>query len=62
MGTIGAMKRIRTVIYLDKKEHDDLSRLSKETGAPITELVRRAIKEWQPTAFLTRYAANRKKK
>jgi len=53
MGTIGAMKRIRTVIYLDKKEREALNRLSRETGAPVTELVRRAI---------VGYVAKRKKK
>lgn len=47
------MKRIRTVIYLDKKEREALDKRSRETGAPVTELVRRAIAE---------YIANRKKK
>ena len=38
--------RIRTVIYLDKKDSDGLKRLSERTGAPITELARRAVADY----------------
>ncbi len=37
---------IRTVIYLDKKAHAALDKLSEETGASRTELMRRAIAEY----------------
>jgi len=40
------MRRIRTVIYLDKKESKSLKNLSERTGAKITELARRAIGEY----------------
>lgn len=46
------MRRIRTVIYLDKKESESLKRLSGRTGAKITELARRAI-----AAYLKRHKA-----
>lgn len=44
--TIGTMRKIRTVIYLEKKESQSLKRLSMRTGAKITELARRAIAEY----------------
>jgi len=34
---------IRTVIYVSKQQRDALRKLSLETGAPVTVLVRRAI-------------------
>jgi len=37
------MRRIRTVVYLDKQQQAALTKLSQQTGAPISELVRRAI-------------------
>jgi len=40
------MIRERTVVYLDPAERAALERLSKKTGAPIAELVRRAVAEW----------------
>ena len=40
------MRKIRTVIYLEKKESQSLKRLSERTGAKITELARRAIAEY----------------
>jgi hypothetical protein len=46
-GTLGIMQKIRTVVYLDKRERDALLKISKKTGAPVAELVRRAI-----TAYL----------
>ncbi len=40
------MRKVRTVIYLDKKESKSLKRLSERTGAKITELARRAIADY----------------
>ena len=37
------MKKIRTNIYLSDRQKHALERLSKKTGAPVAELVRRAI-------------------
>ena len=44
--TIGTMRKQRTVIYLDKKDSEALKRLSERTGAPVTELARRAVSEY----------------
>jgi len=46
------MRKIRTVIYLEKKESESLKRFSGQTGATITEIARRAIGE-----YLKRYKA-----
>jgi hypothetical protein len=46
MGTIGTMKKVRTVIYLEEPERRSLEALSKKTGAPLTELVRRAVVDY----------------
>jgi len=40
------MRKQRTVIYLDKKDSEALKRLSERTGAPVTELARRAVSEY----------------
>jgi hypothetical protein len=40
------MRKVRTVIYLEKKESDSLKRLSERTGAKITELARRAVADY----------------
>jgi hypothetical protein len=40
------MRKVRTVIYLDKKESESLKRFSARTGAKITEIARRAIGEY----------------
>jgi hypothetical protein len=40
------MRKIRTVIYLEKRESDALKRLSEKTGTKITELARRAIAQF----------------
>jgi hypothetical protein len=40
------MRKIRTVIYLEKRESESLKKLSERTGAKITELARRAIAEY----------------
>jgi ribbon-helix-helix protein len=37
------LKKIRTVFYLDKAERKTFDRLSKKTGAPLAELLRRAV-------------------
>jgi hypothetical protein len=38
--------KVRTVFYLGRKERDELEKLSAKTGAPIAELLRRAVTEW----------------
>ncbi|MGF6276240.1 putative DNA-binding protein [Massilia sp. UYP11] len=38
--------KIRTNIYLDAWQHEKLSELNKETGAPVAEHVRRAIDDY----------------
>jgi hypothetical protein len=40
------MRKIRTVIYLDKNENESLKKLSARSGAAITEIARRAIAEY----------------
>jgi hypothetical protein len=45
-GTIGTMKKVRTVIYLEEPERKGLEALSKKTGARLTELVRRAVVDY----------------
>ncbi len=37
------MQKTRLNIYLEPPQKDKLEKLSKKTGAPISELVRRAI-------------------
>jgi ribbon-helix-helix protein len=36
-------KKIRTVFYLDRAERKTFDKLSKKTGAPLAELLRRAV-------------------
>ena len=43
---IHVMRRIRTVIYLGKAEREALRKLSEKSGAPLAELVRRAVVAW----------------
>jgi hypothetical protein len=38
--------KTRTVVYFDPAEREELEKLSAKTGAPIGELVRRAVAEW----------------
>lgn len=45
-GTSVPMKRIRTVFYLDKADRNALTRMSKETGAPLAALLRRAVAQY----------------
>lgn len=40
------MQKIRVVIYLDGPEYTALLAIIEKTGACMTELCRRAIKEW----------------
>jgi hypothetical protein len=35
--------KIKTVVYLEQRDREALERLSEKTGAPVTELVRRAV-------------------
>jgi len=37
-------KRVRVVVYLDEQENAALVRLHEKTGAPMAELLRRALK------------------
>jgi predicted DNA-binding protein len=37
------MKKLRVNIYLSAKQKEDLEKISDKTGAPLAELVRRAI-------------------
>jgi hypothetical protein len=36
----------RTVVYLDSREWQALKNISDKTGAPVGELIRRAIGKW----------------
>jgi predicted DNA-binding ribbon-helix-helix protein len=36
----------RTVVYLDSREWKALKDISAKTGAPVGELIRRAIEKW----------------
>lgn len=40
------MKKVRTVFQLDEAERKALESLSKKTGAPLSELIRRAIADY----------------
>jgi len=39
----GSTMKIRTNIYLDSRQKEQLEKLSRRTGAPVAELIRRAI-------------------
>ena len=39
----GNVQKIRTVFYLDKTEREALERISIKSGAPLSELMRRAV-------------------
>jgi hypothetical protein len=43
---MAATLKTRTVVYFDPAERKALENLSAKTGAPIAELVRRAVTEW----------------
>jgi Ribbon-helix-helix protein, copG family len=36
----------RTVVYLEPAEREALDKISAKTGAPVGELIRRAVAEW----------------
>jgi hypothetical protein len=38
--------KVRTVFLLDPADRDALEKLSAKTGAPVAELIRRAVAEW----------------
>lgn len=38
--------KIRTVVYFSKEQRDALERLSAKSGAPMGEIVRRAVAAW----------------
>lgn len=37
---------VRTICYLIKADRIALDKISKETGSSVSELVRRAVKQW----------------
>ncbi len=51
------MRKVRTVIYLEKKESESLKRFSERTGATITEIARRAISEYLKRRGSDKYRA-----
>ncbi len=38
------MKRVKTMVYLDKEDHDALRQISEKTGAPMAFQIRNAVK------------------
>jgi hypothetical protein len=40
------MTNVRVVFYVTAAEKSALTKISKETGAPASELMRRAFKQW----------------
>ena len=40
------MRKVRTVIYVEKQQQEALNKLSETTGASVAELVRRAITDY----------------
>ncbi len=40
------MTNVRIVFYVTAAEKATLKRISKQTGAPASELMRRALKQW----------------
>ena len=46
MCTVAHMKKVRTVFQLDQADSDRLKKISKKTGAPVAELLRRAVAEY----------------
>ena len=40
------MPKLRIVFYATAKEKEALTKISKQTGAPASELMRRALKQW----------------
>ena len=52
MGIVGHMemvmtpRRIKTIVHLDPEDRKALEKLSEKSGAPLSELIRRAIKAY----------------
>lgn len=51
---VGQMKkadaeRVKMMVYIDPDDRGGLDKLSKKTGAPLTELIRRAVKLYLKT-------------
>jgi Ribbon-helix-helix domain len=40
------MRKRKSVVYFDEPVWEALKKLSDKTGAPVAELVRRAVAEW----------------
>ena len=40
------MPKRRTVVYFNEAEWEALKKMSEKTGAPVAELVRRAVADW----------------
>ena len=40
------MTNVRIVFYVTAAEKAALAKLSKQSGAPVSELMRRALKQW----------------
>jgi len=38
--------KVRLVFYIGRDERKALERISEKTGAPVAELIRRAINDW----------------
>jgi hypothetical protein len=45
-GNLQKMPKRRTVVYFNETEWEALKKMSEKTGAPVAELVRRAVAEW----------------
>jgi hypothetical protein len=43
---MSSMPKRRTVVYFNESEWEALKKMSEKTGAPVAELVRRAVAEW----------------
>jgi len=41
-----ATQKIRTVFYASPSDREALEKISEKTGAPVAELIRRAVAEW----------------
>ena len=42
-------ERVKMMVYIDPDDRGGLDKLSKKTGAPLTELIRRAVKLYLKT-------------
>ena len=40
------VNKVRHIVYLEKAQSAELEKLAAKTGAPVTELVRRAVAEY----------------